>query len=93
MIRVRVQDEVLDYLRRLPPVPRRTLRSAIRNLAREKGDIRALTEELDGFYRLRVGTYRVLFVYETIDGERCITCVFAGRRRWIYEVFQSKLME
>ena len=50
MISVRIQDEVVDYLRRLAPQPRHALRLAIKDLAHEKGDIKALTDELEGFY-------------------------------------------
>ena len=66
---------------------------AIKGLAEEKGDIKSLTDELEGFYRLRVGSHRVIFEYEIIDGQRVITCIFAGPRKWIYEVFQSRLLE
>lgn len=93
MIRVRIQEEVLDYLRLLAPQPRHALRMAIKGLAREKGDIKPLTNELEGFYRPRVGSHRVVFEYEMIDGERTITCVFAGSRNWIYEILQNRLME
>ena len=93
MILVRVQDEVLDYLRRLPPEPRHALRLAIKALALEEGDIKPLTDELEGFHRLRVGSHRVVFEYEVIEGRRVITCVYAGPRKWIYEVFQSRLLE
>ena len=93
MISVRVQNEVLDYLRRVSPQPHHALRMAIKGLAEEKGDIKSLTDELEGFYRLRVGSQRVIFEYEIIDDRRVITCVFAGPRKWIYEVFQSRLLE
>ena len=93
MITVRVQEEVVDYLRRLAPEPRHALRLAIKDLAREKGDIKPLTDDLEGFYRLRIGSHRVVFDYQVIDGQRVITCVFAGPRKWIYEVFQSRLLE
>ena len=93
MITVRVQDEVLDYLRRISPQPRHALRMAIKALAEEKGDIKSLTDELEAFYRLRVGSQRVIFEYEVINDRRVITCVFAGPRKWIYEVFQSRLLE
>jgi mRNA interferase RelE/StbE len=93
MISVRVQEEVFDYLRRLPPQPRHALRVAIQGLARESGDIKPLTDELEGFFRLRVGSYRVIFEYEIIAGRRMVTCLFAGPRKWIYEVFQSRLLE
>jgi mRNA-degrading endonuclease RelE of RelBE toxin-antitoxin system len=93
MISVRIQEEVLDYLRKLPPQPRHRLKEAIKALAKESGDIKPLTEEIEGFLRLRVGSYRVIFEYEMIDGERTIICVFAGSRRWIYEVFQGRFTE
>ena len=93
MIEVRLREEVLDYLRKLPPEPRHTLRLAIKDLAHERGDIRALTDNLEGFCRLRVGSYRVIFEYEMIEGKLTATCVFAGARRWVYEAFQSRLME
>lgn len=93
MIKVRLQEEVLEYLRQLPPKPRHALKLGIKKLAQERGDIKSLTEELEGFHRLRIGSHRVIFEYEMIQGNRTITCVFAGSRRWIYEVFQSRLGE
>lgn len=93
MIPVRLQEEVLEYLRTLAPEPRNALKRAIKNLARESGDIRPLVDDLEGFYRLRVGSQRVLFQYEMVHGVRTVTCVFAGQRKWIYEVFQSRLLE
>jgi mRNA interferase RelE/StbE len=93
MIAVRVREEVFDYLRKLPPEPRHALRVAMKALAEERGDIRALTDDLEGFCRLRVGRYRVIFEYEMVGGKRTATCVFAGARRWIHEAFQSRLME
>jgi mRNA interferase RelE/StbE len=93
MIEVRVREEVMDFLRKLPPEPRHALRQAIKDLRHERGDIRALTDDLEGFCRLRVGSYRVIFEYEMINGKRTATCVFAGARRWVYEALQSRLME
>jgi mRNA-degrading endonuclease RelE of RelBE toxin-antitoxin system len=93
MIRIRIQEEVLDYLRSLPPQPRHALKLAIKKLSEEQGNIKSLTDDLEGFHRLRVGSYRVIFEYSLINGERVITCVYAGARKWIYEVFQNKVME
>ncbi len=93
MIRVRIQEEVLDYLRSLPPQPRHALKLAIKGLSKERGNIKSLTDDLEGFHRLRVGSHRIIFDYSVIDGERVITCVYAGPRKWIYEVFHSKLKD
>jgi mRNA interferase RelE/StbE len=91
MIPVRVQDEVLDYLKRLPPEPRHSLRLGIRGLQEEKGNIRALTNELEGYFRLRVSKYRILFKYRLENNRRSIDCVYAGERAWVYEVFHHKV--
>jgi len=93
MIRVRIQEEVLEYLRSLPPQPRHALKLAIKGLSNERGNMKSLTDDLEGFHRLRVASHRVIFSYSVIDGERVITCVYAGPRKWIYEVFHSKLRE
>jgi mRNA interferase RelE/StbE len=92
MIEVVLQEEVLDYLRTLPPQPKQALRKGIRGLAEESGDILPLTNELDGFHRLRVGRYRVIFRYETVNGQRRIVCIYVAQRKWVYEVFQSRLL-
>ncbi len=93
MRRVRLQQAVFDYLRTLPPQPRRALSLAIKGLARERGDIKSLVDNLEGFHRLRVGSHRVIFEYEMIEGIPTTTCIFAGPRQWIYEVFQTRLGE
>lgn len=64
------------------------LKRAILALAEERGDIRALTDELAGFHRLRVGRFRVVFRY--LPG-RVIDCVYAEERKLIYEVFEAEL--
>jgi len=46
MIPVRIQQEVLDYLRKLPPQPRHALRLAIKGLGNERGDIKSLVDGL-----------------------------------------------
>ena len=45
---------------------------------------------MEGYHRLRVGPYRIVFSY----GERQrIECVFAERRSLVYEVFARVLAE
>ena len=79
-----------EYQRKLTPEPRRALKAAILGLATERGDIRALEDELAGLYRLRVGTRRVIFRYAE-DG--AIVCIYAGPRRLVYEIFSTRLHE
>ncbi len=87
-MRVEVSTQVADFVKRLPPEPRRLLRRALRDLAKEKGDIKPLEGPLDGYCRLRVAGYRVVFSYAA-SGR--IQCVFAERRSIVYEVFALAL--
>jgi len=89
-VRVIVSGQVVAFVRRLAPEPRRLVRRALRELAGGKGDIRQLEGPLEGYHRLRVGPYRIVFSY----GERQrIECVFAERRSLVYEVFARVLAE
>lgn len=86
-VRIDVSTQVADFLRGLAPHPRRLLRAALRDLGEGRGDILALEHPLDGFYRLRVGRYRVIFRYATVRGLTVVRCEFAQRRELIYETF------
>lgn len=86
--RVSVRPEVLRFASTLGPENRRALKRAIVSLSLEKGDIRALSDELAGYHRLRVGRFRVIFRY--LPG-REIQCVFAEERRIVYEIFESEM--
>lgn len=86
--KVRVRDQVWDFAQTLGMEHRRALKRAILALATESGDIRALTDELSGFDRLRVGRFRVIFRY--LPG-RAIECVFVEERKMVYEIFGAEI--
>ena len=87
-MKIELSGQVVDFVRRLPPEPRRQLRQALRDLGKEKGDIKRLEGPLDGYCRLRVGDYRVIVFYTE---RRSIQCIFAERRSIVYEVFAAAL--
>jgi mRNA-degrading endonuclease RelE of RelBE toxin-antitoxin system len=89
-MKVVLAPQVVDFLRRLPPEPKRRLRQALGDLAREKGDIKALEPPLDGYCRLRVGGYRVVCSY---GKRRTIECLFAERRSAVYELLLERLLD
>jgi mRNA interferase RelE/StbE len=89
-VKVEVSAQVIDFIRRQAPEPRRRLRQALKELARDKGDIRALEGPLDGYCRLRVNAYRIIFCYSERGS---IQCVFAERRSIVYEVFAQAFSE
>jgi len=85
---VEVSDQVAGFIRCQSPEPRRFLRLALRGLGQERGDIKALEGPLNGFYRLRVRGYRVIFDQAlSKSGKPVIRCLFAERRDIVYEVF------
>jgi mRNA interferase RelE/StbE len=73
-------------MKRLAPEPRLRVRRALNGLASGRGDIRSLEEELEGYCRLRVGKYRIVFRYGD-DGK--ILCVFIETRALVYQLFSS----
>lgn len=89
-MKVDLSSQVLDFVRRLPPEPRRRLKMALRGLTKERGDIKRLEAPLDGYCRLRVDGYRVIIHYARGG---VIQCVFAEQRSIVYEVFAVALRE
>jgi mRNA interferase RelE/StbE len=89
-MKIEIEQQVLDFVGSLAPAPRRLIRESLRKLEQEKGDIRALEGELEAFYRLRVGRYRIIFYYRRERRSRQIRCVYAGHRTLIYEVFAQE---
>ncbi len=86
-MRVRLSEQVVDFVRRLAPEPRRRIRQALRELAEGNGDIKELEEPLHPYCRLRVGNYRILFQYAT---KSRIDCVFIEKRALVYEIFSQE---
>ena len=84
---VKPSAQVADFLGGLAPEPRHQLRLAIRSLARGRGDLRALEGVLAGYWRLRVGSYRVILWRSAT----VVECAFAERRSIVYEIFAEEL--
>ncbi len=89
-MRVELSQQVVDSVRKQAPEPRRFLRQALRNLANERGDIRSLEPPLDGFCRLRVRGYRIIFAY---GPRQTVQCIFAQRRSIVYDIFEQVLAD
>jgi mRNA interferase RelE/StbE len=81
---IRVLEEASRELARLDKPVGRRIAERINWLAANLDSIRpeALTGDLIGLYKLRVGDYRV--IYEVIRNEKTIVIHAAGHRREIY---------
>jgi len=86
-MRVEYSSQVIGFVRSLAPEPRRALVRAIKQLPDGKGDIKALQAEFDGFWRLRVKGYRVIFRYH----EKSVRCEFAEARGVVYQLLANEL--
>ena len=86
-MRILASEQVQARLTALPPDSKRRVRTALRALETTAGnlDIKALRGELDGFHRLRVGHYRI--IYHHGKGQT-IYLDYADLRDEIYEAFR-----
>jgi mRNA-degrading endonuclease RelE of RelBE toxin-antitoxin system len=89
--KVELSEQVVRFIARRAPEPRRAMRAALRALARERGDIRALESPLSDYHQLLVGGYRIIFAYRVRGKRRGIQCIYAERRDAVYEVFAQLL--
>ena len=82
--RVRVLDAAVDDLSRLDKLVGRRIVTRLNWLAANLASLRpeALTGDLAGLYKFRVGDYRIL--YELLEDERTIVVHQIGHRREVY---------
>jgi mRNA interferase RelE/StbE len=86
--KLKISPQVREFQAVLGLQHRRAVKQAIRDLAKEQGDIRALRDELSGYHRLKIGRHRLIFRY--LPG-RIIECIFIEERRLVYEMFESEM--
>jgi mRNA interferase RelE/StbE len=89
MMKISASKQVAEWLSRLAPEPKRRVRTALRNLETWRGDIAPLHGELEGFYRLRIGGYRVVF---RVMPRQMIRLEYADTRDVVYEVLRQLRM-
>ena len=84
MYHIRILEAATDQLGRLDRSVGARITKRIRWLAANLGIVQpeALTADLAGLYKLRVGDYRVL--YEILHDEQTIVIHFIGNRREVY---------
>lgn len=87
LMKVEISTQVRAFIAALAPEPRKKLRQAIQLLSQNKGNIKPLVDELDGFHRLRVGDFRVIYRQSFRGGSVVVSCVFAERREVVYQHF------
>lgn len=84
------------FVKFLAPESRQDVRRAIKKLAEGKTaglDLRALEGPLQGYLRLRVRTYRIIYNLGHLENEPAIFFVAVGHRSTVYEAFEKILSE
>jgi mRNA interferase RelE/StbE len=84
MYQIRILDAATRDLAKLDAATARRIVNRVRWLAENFDEIKpeAFTGNLAGFYKLRVGDYRV--IYEIVHSEQTIIVHLVGHRREIY---------
>ncbi len=90
-IRVELSDQVLAFVSQLPPLPKKRLRDALHKLGSGKADIKRLEGRLEGYHRLRSGSYRVVFRQRLDRGQQVAECIYAAPRALVYELFEQAM--
>lgn len=90
-MKVNVAHQVGEDIKRLAPDSRKRLRRALRLLEEEKGDIKALEDDLHGYHRLKVRSYRIIYAYRGTKrpGPPEIDVLFCEHRSNVYEIFSA----
>ena len=83
-MKVLVSEQIIARLRTLHPEHRKAVRVGLRQLAKGAGDTKELAGPLAGFYRLRIGRYRIVYRYQ----ENHIEAIFLEQRSIVYELFR-----
>jgi mRNA-degrading endonuclease RelE of RelBE toxin-antitoxin system len=86
-IRVTLADQPLRFIRRQPPGSRRALRQMLQAVETGKAFPEPLTAELDGFYKLKVSSYRMILQAESAESGPRFHVAFAERRDAVYVLF------
>jgi mRNA-degrading endonuclease RelE of RelBE toxin-antitoxin system len=87
-MRISASEQVRLWLQGLPPQTKRRVRADLKELSSGRGeglDIKALRRELEGFLRLRVGDYRIVY---HLEPGRVIRLDYADIRDVVYDAFR-----
>ena len=86
-MRILASEQVQLWLGGLPPQTKRKVRQALKSLEGSAGDldVMALRRELEGFYRLRVGDYRIVY---HLRAPQTVCLDYADLLEEVYEPFK-----
>lgn len=86
-MKIKYEKRAIKYLKTLSPSQREYILSSIKKLTftPPKGDIKKMRGYTDGRFRLRVGTYRVIYRYDGAGDLKVLLIMDIGSRGNIYK--------
>jgi mRNA-degrading endonuclease RelE of RelBE toxin-antitoxin system len=88
-MKVTVEPQPREFIRRQPPATRQQLREALHAIERGKIFSEPLDEELEGFYKVRVENCRLIVQHVAGEAGPFFRVVFIERRSVVYEMFRQ----
>jgi mRNA-degrading endonuclease RelE of RelBE toxin-antitoxin system len=88
-MKVTVEPQPREFIRRQPPATRQQLREALHAIERGKIFPEPLDEELESFYKVRVENCRLIVQHVAGEAGPFFRVVFIERRSVVYEMFRQ----
>jgi len=85
MFTLKIDREVKNIFRHLPPVRKHNVKEALRSLVSDPRQGKALQESLSGLYSCRVGTLRIIYLIK----RKTIHVIALGPRYSIYKELEK----
>jgi mRNA-degrading endonuclease RelE of RelBE toxin-antitoxin system len=86
--KVEIAAQVREYYATLGMSYRREVKRALKRLESGRGDTHPLHDALEGYHRLRVGPYRIVYRHAA---PRRILCDYIEERSIVYELFEAEM--
>ncbi len=88
--KVELAEQVVTFYETLGMSYRREVKRALKRLAEGKGDTHPLHDALEGYHRMRIGPYRIIYRHEAPSR---ILCDYMESRSIVYELFESEIIK
>jgi len=88
-MKVTVEPQPREFIRRQPPGTRLLLRKILHAIERGQSVPEPLDDELDGFYKIKVEGYRLIIQHVAGEAGPFFRVVFIERRSVVYEMFRQ----
>ena len=82
MYKLRVPDQLVEFIRSLHPKIKRKIKGSLKNIATDPNAGKPLKDELEGLRSFRVSRFRIIY---RISGRKEIQVISIGPRERIYE--------